>query len=161
MATATNQPKPVIPTTNKDMRRMMMHQFLWWNHTIDEKMCLNDVITELGGYEWTRNAGTDYDSNDQDRTGPSTPLRHIQDRALIRLKLAGLIAFVRSDQVASPTMVIWSQLSRDHLTDDCDGAVEITETPPLIILWTRRSLANPMLPDEDNRPRPLRRLTSH
>jgi hypothetical protein len=94
----------------------------------------------------------------------------IEDRALIiRLTLTGLIAFVRSDQgdewhhLPAPKMAIGNQISRDHLTDDCDGAVEITETPSLKLLWTRRSLANPttMLPDEDHRPRPLRRLTSH
>jgi hypothetical protein len=101
------------------------------------------------------------------RMTKTIPHYAIQDRALIRLALAGLIAFVRSDQgdewhhLPAPNMVIGSQISREYLTDDCDGAVEITETPPLIILWTRRSLANPTLPDEDHRPRPLRRLTSH
>jgi hypothetical protein len=56
LATATNQPKPAIPTT-KDMRRIMMTQ-LWRNRTIEEinegrcgpdmKRCLNDIISELG-----------------------------------------------------------------------------------------------------------------
>jgi hypothetical protein len=77
--------------------------------------------------------------------------------------LTGLIMFVKSDrrdewhQLPAPHMVIGNQITGDHLTDDCDGAVEITETPPLIILRT----TNPLLSDDDHRPRPLRRPTSH
>jgi hypothetical protein len=70
-----------------------MH-LLWRNYTIDEinegrcgpnmQRCLNDVISELGGMTKT--------------VQDSPPHYAIQDRALIRLVLAGLIAFVRSDQ---------------------------------------------------------------
>jgi hypothetical protein len=74
--------------------------------------------------------------------------------------LAGIIAFVNQDlrdewyHQPAPYVAVGNQITRDHLT-------EFTETPPLIILWTRRSLANPPLPDEDHRPRALRRPSSH
>jgi hypothetical protein len=58
----------------------------------------------------------------------SPPHYAIQDRALIWLALlAGLIGFVRTDQgdewrhLPAPNMVIGSEISRDHLTGDCDS----------------------------------------
>jgi hypothetical protein len=108
--------------------------------------CLNDVITELGGMS-ERETQEQITIRMTKTIQDPSPHNAIQDRALIRLRLAGLIAFVRSDQgdewhhlLPAPIMVIGNQISKDHLTDDCDGAVEITETPPLIILQTRRSL---------------------
>jgi hypothetical protein len=132
----------------------------------DMKRCFNDIISELGDM-------SERDMQEQitirmTKTNQDHPPHYsIQNRALIRLTLAGLIELVRADQgdewchIPAPNMVIGNQISRDHLTDDCDCAVEIIETPPLIILWTRRSMANSTLPDADHRPRPLRRLTSH
>jgi hypothetical protein len=83
------------------MRRMM--HLLWRNYTIDEisegrcgpnmKRCLNDIISELGGMselEMQEQITIRMTKTVQD----SPPHYAIQDRASIRLALAGLIAFV-------------------------------------------------------------------
>jgi hypothetical protein len=174
MATAVKQPMPAIPTT-KDMRTMMMH-LLWRNHTIDEihegrcgpsmRKCFTDVITEMG--DMNEREMQEQITIRMTKTVQDPPPHYaIKDRALIRLTLAGLIDFVSSDRgdewshSIPSNLVIGTKITSEHLTDDCDGAVEINETPPLIILWTRRSLADPTISGEDYRPRPLRRLTSH
>jgi hypothetical protein len=101
--------------------------------------CLNEVISKLGGMseiEMQEQIAIRMTKTIQD----SPPHYAIQDRALIRLALAGLIEFVRSDQrdgwrhIPAPNMVIRNEISRDQLTEDCNSAVEITETPPLIII---------------------------
>jgi hypothetical protein len=85
-----------------------MHQ-LWRNHTIDVinegrcgpnmQRCLNDVIAELGGIMSERETQEQITIR-MTKTIQDPPLHYaiIQDRALMRLALAGLIAFVRSDQ---------------------------------------------------------------
>jgi hypothetical protein len=57
--------------------------------------------------------------------------------------------------------IVGDQITGDHL-ENCDCAVEIIMKPPLIILWTRRLLDSlPPTNQEDHRPRPKRKLTSH
>jgi hypothetical protein len=83
-----------------------MH-LLWRNYTIDEinegrygpnmQRCLNDIISELGDMselEMQEQITIRMTKTIQD----PPPHYAIQDKALIRLALAGLIAFVRSDQ---------------------------------------------------------------
>ena len=87
-----------------------------------------------------------------------------QDSKLIRHITEGLIEWVSDDlrnewyQQANRYIVIGDQITSQCL-EQCDCAVEITMTPPLIVLWTRRLLDSPLPTNQDHRPRPKRRLT--
>jgi hypothetical protein len=97
--------------------------------------------------------------------GPS-PYYSTQDSKLVRHTIAGLLSSASDDLrnewngQANPHIVVGDQITGDHL-ENCDCAVEIITKPPLIILWTRRLLDSPLPTNQDHRPRPKRKLTSH
>jgi hypothetical protein len=74
--------------------------------------------------------------------------------------ISGLIEYGNNDikdewnKQPAPYVVVGTHITMDALTDDCDAVVEINEEPPLIILWTRRSLDSSLdIPDHNQRPR--------
>jgi hypothetical protein len=132
------------------------------------KKCLHDdVITDLGHL-------SEADAKEQitirmTKTMHQDPPPHYstqESKLIIRHTIAGLIGFVSDDQCnewneqADPHIVVGDQITGDHL-ENCDCAVEIIMKPPLIILWTRRLLDSPLPTNQDHRPRPKRKLTSH
>jgi hypothetical protein len=158
---ALGHPMPAAPSS-KDSREMMMDKF-WRTHGLDEvekgecgpqlKKCLHDVITDLGHLS-------------EADVKELPPHYSTQDSKLIRHTIAGLIGFVSDDfrneewnKHADPH-ILGDQITGDHL-ENCECTVEIIMKPPRIILWTRRLLDSPPPTNQDHRPRPKRKLTSH
>jgi hypothetical protein len=174
IAGALGHPMPVAPSS-KDSREMMMDK-LWRTHGLDEvekrecgpqlKKCLHDVIKDLGHLN-------EADAKEQitiqmTKTMHQDPPPHYstQDSKLIRHTIAGLLGSASDDfrnewnEQADPHIVVGDQITGDHL-ENCDCEVEIIMKPPLIILWKRRLLDSPLPTNQDHRPRPKRKLTSH
>jgi hypothetical protein len=125
--------------------------------------CLHDVIKDLGHLN-------EADAKEQITIRMTKtmhqdppPYYSTQDSTLIRHTIAGLLSSASDDlrnewnEQANPHIVVGDQITGDHLENNH----EIITKPPLIILWTRRLLDSPLPTNQDHRPRPKRKLTSH
>jgi hypothetical protein len=161
-------PEPAFQS-NKDLRDMMMKK-LWKHRSTDDihngrcgphiQRCMHDTIQDLG-----RMNETDMRDQITFRMTKTThqdqpPHYSVQDTVPIQHLISGLIEFGNNDikdewyQHPAPYVVVGTNITMDALTDDCDAAVEINEEPPLIILWTRRSLDSSLdIPDHNQRSR--------
>ena len=176
MNRALKYPEPAFQST-KDIRDMMMTK-LWQHRRVEDihngscgphiQRCLHDIIRDLGQMNETdmRDQITFRMTKTTHQDQP--PYYAIQDTVPIQHLIAGLMAFGDNDiteewhQQSAPYVVVGTHITMDHLTNDCDAVVEINEEPPLIILWTRRSLDSPLdIPDHNQRPRQKPKYVAH
>ena len=129
---------------------------------------MHDIIEDLGGMNETdmRDQITFRMTKTTHQDQP--PYYSVQDTAPIQHLISGLIEYGNNDikdewyQQPAPYVAKGTHITMDALTDDCDAVVEINEEPPLIILWTRRSLDSPLdIPDHNQRPRQKPKYVAH